>query len=156
MKMKPSQAIGFCLVLAATAASGAEAQTLAEIARLKEDVRKLRLEMLQQRAEFQAWKVQNLTAWLEQTKSERQRAASQTQAGRDELAQLESNSAATAEGQSPELEALKSTLAQHRIPMLERWEQSLLHRESELASTLFTEQTRLAQTQEEIKRATSP
>jgi hypothetical protein len=155
MKMKTSHAIGYCLVLAATAA-GAEAETLAEIARLKEDVRKLRLEMLQQRAEFQTWKVQNLTVWLEQTKSERLRAASQTQAGRDELAQLESNGSATAEGQSPELEALKSTLAQHRIPMLERWVQSLLQRESELASTLFTEQTRLAQTQDEIKRATSP
>jgi hypothetical protein len=69
---------------------------------------------------------------------------------------VESNASATPEGQSAELVALKSTLTQHRIPVLERWEQSLLQRESELASMLFAEQTRLAQTQEEIKRATSP
>jgi dynactin complex subunit len=145
-----------CLFLAAAAPQQTMAQTpQAEIAALKQEVRTLRLEVLQQKAEFQHWKVQNLTSWLEQTKNERQRATGDAQASRQELAELEMATRAATEHQTPELDAAKEKLAKDELPKVERWLQSLLQRESELASELHSEGARLSATQQQIQRITA-
>lgn len=151
--MFPSVNRGFFLLVLATAPHAVTAQTIPdEIARLKDEVHNLRLEMLRQKAEFQQWKVQNLTSWLQQTQTQRQQAVGQAQASRQELAELEIATRAGAEDQTTELDGLKEKLTSEQLPKLESWLQSLLERESALTSDLHREGARLAETQQQIRQ----
>jgi hypothetical protein len=136
------------LIAVSTAAQAASP----EIEQLRQEIRELRLEVLQQKAETQQWKVQSLMAWLQQIQGERQRAASQVQAIRQELVEMELASAAAQDDQKAELGGLKEKLSADQLPNVERALESLIQRESELTAELGRERERLAATQEQIQR----
>lgn len=123
-----------------------------QIRQLREEVRILRLEVLQQKAAFEGWKVQNLTGWLEQIRQQRQHAAGEAQSVKQELAELEIATGNPSAEPTPELNVLKDKIVTDRLPKIERWLQSVMQRESELNSQLHAENARLAATEQQIRQ----
>ena len=144
--MKNSILAGMCLfVLIAQTAVGASD----EIVELRQEIRKLHLEVLQQKVEFQQWKMRNLAVALQQVQAERQQLDEQMRANQREIVELEIS-------MSPELEGLKDKLSKERLPTLESWLRSVRERESALSGELQAEGMRHAEVQLRIQTLNAP
>ena len=143
--MKNSILAGMCLFVAIAQTAGAASD---EVVELRQEVRKLHLELLQQKVEFQQWKMRNLSVALQQVQAERQQLDEQMRATQREIAELEIS-------MSPELEGLKDKLSKERLPMLESWLRSVRERESALSGELQAEGMRHAEMQLRIQKVTA-
>ena len=140
-----------CLIVCMQSGSAQTAPS-GELVELRNEIRQLRLELLQQNEEFQKWKVRNLTLRLQQIQNERQHVSGQKMANEQELNELEISIGQSGEDERVPFEGLKEQLTKDRLPRLEAWMQSVVQRESETAAELQAEGQRLAEIQERIQR----
>ncbi len=104
------------------------------------EIRQLRIELLRQKLEFQAWKTQQIERELQQAQAEQQRLDEEEQRIQQELVAL---SGAT-EGQA-EVETLKAELSDEQLPRLRARQQPVSDRVNELNAKFRQEETRLNQ-----------
>lgn len=145
----------FCLLALGASAQSPQEQIAAPIYQTESletlrrqfaaDLRKLRLELLQQSLEFQQWKIKQLERDLQQATSEQQRLLHQESSLLQELAELTKelgNSTTIKPGQTSELEAMKIELNEHELPRLRAAQPAIDQRVSELTEQLRLEETR--------------
>jgi hypothetical protein len=122
------------------------------IATLQAEVRRLAVELLQQRAEFIQWKIDSIQVQLLQTQTERQRLAIEREEIERELGEL--NQAST-HNPAAEDEERKQELTTLKLPALLAREQAVTAQETALAAALTAETKRLAQTSLELQARTA-
>jgi predicted nucleic acid-binding Zn-ribbon protein len=135
------------------AAPGQEAENPAVLLQqLRAEVKKCRLEVVEQGIEFQQWKIKQLEREFQRVQSERQRLGEQEQSINQRIAELDSYAASAGPGQEGEVEeskAIKATISKG-LKKLQTQQQPISEREAELAELLGQEQQRL---EELLKKA---
>jgi hypothetical protein len=141
---------------AQTAASANETESVAALRReFAAELRKLRLELVQQCLEFQQWKIRQLERDLEQVNSEQQRLVLEENSLRQEIAELAkqlSNMPNSEPEQTSGLEAVKTQLNERELPRLQAARPAVEQRVFELTEQLRREETRQRDLQQQAKR----
>jgi len=119
-------------------------------AALRQEVRQLKLELLQQGIEFQTWKIQQLEKELAQVQEKKQRIETQERSAQQRLAEF--NSVPTAGGESGEATEMRDTLSQKRMKQISEVQEPVVQQETELLNRLQQERNRLTQLQLRAKR----
>ena len=110
------------------------------------EIRQLRLELLRQKLEFQAWKTREIERELQQAQAEQQQLEEEERRLQEEWAAL---SLAT-EGQA-EVETLKTEISGERLQRLRARQQPVSDRVAELNAKFQQEETRLKQFMRQLK-----
>jgi chromosome segregation ATPase len=134
------------LFLFALTAAGAAVQAQTPEPRPLAEIKQLRRELLEQRLEFQQWKLKQIERELQTAQTEQQRLEAEGRAIQQELSEL----SATGE-ELGELEMLKAGLAGNQTEKLVARRQVINQRISELTQQASEEQTRLRQLTERLK-----
>lgn len=114
--------------------------------KLVAEIRQLRLELLRQKLEFQAWKTREIERELQQAQAEQQQLEEEERRLQEEWAAL---SLAT-EGQA-EVETLKTEISGERLQRLRARQQPVSDRVAELNAKFQQEETRLKQFMRQLK-----
>lgn len=122
------------------------------MAALAAEVRRLGIELLQQRAEFIQWKIDSIQVQLQQAQLERQRLAREREEIERELGEL--NQAST-QDPAAEDEERKQELTTVNLPALLAREYAITAHETALAAALTAETKRLAQTSLQLQARTA-
>jgi hypothetical protein len=135
------------LAHAQTVAPSTDAENLAALHKqFTAELKKLRLEVLQQGIEFQEWKIKQLERELQQVVDKRQRLEEESHVIHQQLAELEdpaSNSTHAEAGQVSELDAIKANLIGEGQEKLLAARQAIAQQEADLTGLLKQEQARL-------------
>jgi len=122
------------------------------------ELRKLRLELLQQSLEFQEWKIRRLEGEAQQAALEQQRLMREEnslQQALSELTQQMNTLPPSASGQTSELEAMKTELNDQELPRLRAKRPAIDQRVSELTDALRREEIRQRDLQKQANRLKS-
>ena len=110
----------------------------------RKEIEKLRLEVLQQGIEFQAWKIRQLEKEALRVQQQRANLDEQDQLLRQQLAGLDAVSGdSSAADQAGELQAIKTELSDNRRKQLDEERGGIAKLESEVAEQLRLEKNRL-------------
>ncbi len=166
--MKPifNTMILFCLLSLGAFAQTARAQTVVNESenitalrrQFESELRKLRLELLQQSLEFQQWKIKQLERDAHQAGLEQQRILHEENSLQQELTELSqqlNSSPGAGSGQTGELEAMKKELNDQELPRLRAMRPAIDQRVSELTDALRREEIRQRDLQKQADRLKS-
>jgi len=156
----------FCLLALGAFAQTPHAQTVANESenvtalrrQFESELRKLRLELLQQGLEFQQWKIKQLERDAQQAALEQQRLLHEENSLQQELAELSrqlDDSPNAGSAQTSELEAMKTELNDQELPRLRARRPAIDQRVSELNDELRREEIRLRDLQKQANRLKS-
>jgi hypothetical protein len=166
MKQTIDTMILFCLLALGAFAQVTHAQTVANESenitalrrQFESELRKLRLELLQQSLEFQQWKIKQLERDAQQAALEQQRLLHEENSLQQALAELLqqlSNLPTAGSGQTGELEAMKVELNDRELPRLRAMRPAIDQRVSELTDALRREEIRQRDLQKQANRLKS-
>jgi hypothetical protein len=137
-----------CLLTGAACIAPAQTNEVTATAALRDEVQKLKRELLLHRAELIVWKMQSIAAELRQVQSERQRLSSERQLIEREIGEL--NLASTNEPGSED-EGRREELNTVQLPALLAGERAATVRETTLAGALGAESTRMAEVRKQLQ-----
>jgi GTPase involved in cell partitioning and DNA repair len=100
----------FWLLLSVTATTTAQTTDVDKLTALQTEVRKLRVELLQQRIEFQQWKIAQLESDLKRVREEREKAEAEERAVQQAIAEARTDE--QEEIVSPKTELIETSLKQ--------------------------------------------
>ena len=134
----------FCLLVTF---SPAAAQTMNpdNFVALQSEVRQLRLELIQQRIEFQQWKIAQLESAIKEVKDEREKLEAEDRAVHQALTEVSAN-------EGDETAAYRAELTETTLKKLQSQQVSGQQRESELQQKLAREQTILQALEKRAKQ----
>ena len=166
MKQTVNTMVLFCLLALGAYAQTPQAQSVANESenitalrrQFESELRKLRLELLQQSLEFQQWKIKQLERESQQAALEQQRLMHEEnslQQALGELTQQMNNLPPSASGQTGELEAMKTELNDQELPRLRAKRPAIDQRVSELTDALRREEIRQRDLQKQANRLKS-
>ncbi|MBS1808753.1 MAG: hypothetical protein JST84_11220 [Acidobacteria bacterium] len=127
-------------------------------AAVQSELKKLRFEMLQQRIEFQEWKIKQLDRDLQRVLNEQQQLQDQAQAISRQIAELDAQAPEPIAPQPNAIEerqAMKSALQDEELKRIQVKLQPLNERASELNSQINQEQTVLQELHTKTKALTA-
>ena len=119
-------------------------------AALRQEVRQLKLELLQQGIEFQTWKIQQLEKELTRVQEKKQRLETQERSVQQRIVEL--NTIPAAGGEGGETAEIKDHLSQKRMKQISEAQDPIVQQETELLNQLQQERNRLTQLQLRAKR----
>jgi hypothetical protein len=121
----------FCIV--ATVSAVAQTTNPDKLVALQTEVRQLRLELIQQRIEFQQWKIEQIEAALKEAKDERAKLEIEERAVQQALSETSAN-------EGDETASFRAELTENTLKKLQSQQASGQQRESELQQKLAQEQ----------------
>lgn len=113
---------------------------------LMAELKRLRLEVLQQGIEFQQWKIKQIESELQPMQREQDHLTQQETAIRQQIAEIDQHAASsTPTGTAPgsEIETIKTELAEKGLPAIHSKREPITERVSELTRQLNQEEARL-------------
>ncbi len=122
----------FCVVVAMSAT--AQTPEADKLAALQTEVRQLRLELIQQRIEFQQWKIDQIETALKEVKDERAKLETEERAVQQALTETSAN-------EGDETATFRAELTETTLKKLQAQQTSGQQRESELQQQLTREQS---------------
>jgi hypothetical protein len=138
--MKRQWPLIYCVIALLCGAATAAAQTpeTDKIIALQTEVRKLRLELVQQRIEFQQWKIAQLESDLKRVREEREKAEAEERAVQQAIAEARTD-------EQEEIVSPKTELIETSLKQAQARQAAGQHRETELQEKLAREQSVLQQ-----------
>ncbi len=135
------------LIFCALAAVSAAAQTMNpdKLAALQTEVRQLRLELIQQRIEFQQWKIEQLEALLKEAQDEREKLEGEERAVQQAMTEVSAT-------EGDETATFRTELTETTLKRLQLQQASGQQRESEWQQKLTREQVILQALEKRAKQ----
>jgi peptidoglycan hydrolase CwlO-like protein len=140
---------------AQTITPASETESVSELRRqFTSELRKLRLDLVQQGLEFQQWKIKQLERDLQQASAEQQRLLQEENSLQQEFTELtkQLNNSNSEPAQTGETEAMKTDLNERELARLRALRPSVEQRAFELTEQLRREETRQRDLQQQAKR----
>jgi hypothetical protein len=128
----------FWFLLSVTATTTAQTTDVDQLTALQTEVRKLRLELVQQRIEFQQWKIAQLESDLKRVREEREQAEAEERAVQQAIAEARTD-------EPEEIVSPKTELIETSLKQVQARQTVGQQRETELQEKLAREQTILQQ-----------
>ncbi len=133
------------LFVLATVSAAAQTTNPDKLAALQTEVRELRLELIQQRIEFQQWKLEQLEAALKEAKDEREKLEGEERAVQQALTEVSAT-------EGDETATFRTELTEITLKKLQAQQTSGQQRESELQQKLTREQAILQTLEKRAKQ----